>query len=44
MTLSDFMTQVREFLDSRLFGIGDTNVTVASVLTVLLIVLSLIHI
>jgi small-conductance mechanosensitive channel len=40
MTLSDFLNQLREFLDSRLFGIGDTNVTVASVLTVLIIVIA----
>ncbi len=40
MTFNDFMTQVREFLDSRLFGIGDTNVTIASVLTVLIIVIA----
>ncbi len=40
MTLNDFLAQVREFLDSRLFGIGDTNVTVASVLTVLVIVIA----
>ena len=40
MTLNDFLNQVREFLDSRLFGIGDTNVTIASVLTVLIIVIA----
>jgi potassium-dependent mechanosensitive channel len=40
MTLNEFLTQIREFLDSRLFGIGDTNVTIASVLTVLIIVIA----
>ena len=40
MTFSEFLTQVGEFLDSRLFGIGDTNVTIASVLTLLLIVIA----
>ena len=40
MTFGDFLTQIREFLDSRLFGIGETNVTVASVLTVLIIVIA----
>ncbi len=40
MTFSEFLTQLREFLDSRLFGIGDTNVTIASVLTVLIIVIA----
>ncbi len=40
MTFSEFLTQVGEFLDSRLFGIGDTNVTIASVLTVLIIVIA----
>ncbi len=40
MDLSEILTQLRELLDARLFDIGGTNVTVATMFTVLIIVIA----
>lgn len=38
MDLSEFLTQIREFLDARLFDIGDTSITVSTIFALLIVV------